>query len=184
MPTPLGHALAGVATGWSVAGVARENRRALVTQAAILASLAMAADLDLLVGAHSGPTHSVGAAAIAGALAAWARWPIARTRGTIFIAAFLAWATHPLMDSLSPDATAPFGVMAFWPFTTHYYLTGLSVFMSIWRYPVSARAITHDILAIAREILLLAPITYVAWKVGKSTEVGKSRSGGLATPDA
>ena len=174
MPTPLGHGLAGVATGWAVAGVARENRRALVTQMAILAGLAMAADLDLLFGAHSGPTHSLGAAAIAGIVAAIARWPIARTRLTIGLAAFLAWATHPLMDALAPDTSAPYGVMAFWPFSTNYYLTGLSVFMPIWRYPISARAITHDILAVAREILILTPFTYMVWKVGKSVEVGKS----------
>jgi len=169
-----------VATGWAVAGVARENRRALVKQTAILAGLAMAADLDLLFGAHSGPTHSIGAAAIAGIVAAIARWPIARTRLAIGLVAFLAWATHPLMDALAPDTSAPYGVMAFWPFSTNYYLTGLSVFMPIWRYPISARAITHDILAIGREILILAPITYIAWKVGKSTEVGKSASGTVA----
>ena len=165
MPTPLAHGLAGVAAGWAVAGVARENRRALVTQTAILAGLGMAADLDLLFGAHSGPTHSVGAAIIAGGVAAWWRWPIARTRTAIALAAFLAWATHPLMDALSPDATAPFGVMAFWPVSTQDYLTGLSVFMSIWRYPVSARAITHDIIAVARELLILGPVTYIMWRI-------------------
>ena len=90
VPTPLGHGLAGIATGWAVAGVARESRRALIRQAAILAALAMAADLDLLVGAHSGPTHSIGAAAIAGVVAALARWPIARTRVMIGLVAFLA----------------------------------------------------------------------------------------------
>jgi membrane-bound metal-dependent hydrolase YbcI (DUF457 family) len=165
MPTPLGHGLAGVATGWAVAGVARESRRALVTQAAILAGLAMAADLDLLVGAHSGPTHSIGAAAIAGLVAALGRWPIARTRVMIGLVACLAWATHPLMDSLAPDTSVPYGVMAFWPVSHQYFLTGLSVFMPIWRYPISARAMTHDILAIAREAVILAPILYVVWKV-------------------
>ena len=163
MPTPLGHGLAGIATGWAVAGVARESRRALIRQAAILAALAMAADLDLLVGAHSGPTHSIGAAAIAGVVAALARWPIARTRVMIGLVAFLAWATHPLMDSLAPDTSLPYGVMAFWPFSHQYFLTGLSVFMPIWRYPVSARAITHDILAIGREILLLGPAVVLVW---------------------
>jgi membrane-bound metal-dependent hydrolase YbcI (DUF457 family) len=165
VPTPLGHGLAGIATGWAVAGVARESRRALATQAAILAGLAMAADLDLLVGAHSGPTHSIGAAAIAGLVAALARWPIARTRVMIGVVAFLAWATHPLMDSLAPDTSLPYGVMAFWPFSHQYFLTGLSVFMPIWRYPVSVRAITHDALAIGREILLLVPAVYLAWTV-------------------
>ena len=174
MPTPLGHGLAGIATGWAVAGVARESRRALVTQAAILAGLAMAADLDLLVGAHSGPTHSIGAAAIAGVVAAAARWPIARTRVRIGLVAFLVWATHPLMDSLAPDTSVPYGVMAFWPFSHQYFLTGLSVFMPIWRYPVSARAITHDILAIAWEILLLVPVVYLVGRPGPS-EVRRSR---------
>lgn len=144
-------------------GVARESRRALATQAAILAGLAMAADLDLLVGAHSGPTHSIGAAAIAGVVAALARWPIARTRVTIGLVACLAWATHPLMDSLAPDTSVPYGVMAFWPFSHQYFLTGLSVFMPIWRNPMSERAITHDILAIGREVLLLVPAVYLAW---------------------
>jgi membrane-bound metal-dependent hydrolase YbcI (DUF457 family) len=123
----------------------------------------MAADLDLLVGAHSGPTHSIGAAAIAGLVAALARWPIARSRVMIGVVAFLAWATHPLMDSLAPDTSLPYGVMAFWPFSHQYFLTGLSVFMPIWRYPVSARAITHDILAIGRELLLLGPVVFLVW---------------------
>ena len=165
MPTPLGHGLAGIATGWAVAGVSQDSRRARVTQAGIFAALAMAADLDLLVGAHSGPTHSVGAAAIAGVAAALWRWPIARSRLTIGLVAFLAWATHPLMDALAPDTSAPYGVMAFWPISHQYFLTGLSVFMPIWRYPISARAITHDILAIAREILILGPIVFVTWKL-------------------
>jgi hypothetical protein len=140
-----------------------------VTQAAMFAGLAMAADLDLLVGAHSGPTHSVGAAAIAAAAAAIWRWPIAATRGRIALAAFLAWATHPLMDALAPDTSVPYGVMAFWPVSHQYYLSGLSVFMPIWRYPMSARAITHDILAIGREILLLAPATYAVWRLRRAT---------------
>ena len=129
----------------------------------------MAADLDLLFGAHSGPTHSVGAAAIAGVIAAAARWPIARSRLAIGLTASLVWATHPLMDSLAPDTSAPYGVMAFWPISHQYFLTGLSVFMPIWRYPISMRAVTHNILAIGRELLLLAPVTSVVWRLRAPT---------------
>jgi hypothetical protein len=54
--------------------------------------------------------------------------------------------------------------MAFWPISHQYFQTGLSVFMPIWRYPVSARAITHDLVAIGREIVMLAPVVYLTWR--------------------
>jgi membrane-bound metal-dependent hydrolase YbcI (DUF457 family) len=168
MPTPLGHALAGIAAGWAVAGPMRSDRRAALTQAAILAALGAGADLDLLIGRHSGETHSLGAAAIVAAFAAWRRWPIASSRTMIGLAAFAAWATHPLLDSLAPDYSAPFGVMAFWPISSQYYLTGWTVFMAIWRAPGTLRAVTHDVVAIIRELAILLPITYGIWKVRKS----------------
>ncbi|HUL72238.1 MAG TPA: metal-dependent hydrolase [Vicinamibacterales bacterium] len=165
MPTPLGHGLAGIAAGWSVAGPIRGDRRAAFVQSAIFAALGAGADLDLLIGRHSGETHSLGAAAIVAALAAWRRWPIASTRAVIFLAAFAAWATHPLLDSLAPDYSAPFGVMAFWPLSHQYFISGLSVFMPIWRSPGNLKAVTHDVVAVAREIAILLPIVYATWKV-------------------
>jgi len=164
VPTPLGHGLAGIATGWAVAGVARESRRALATQAAILAGLAMAADLDLLVGAHSGPTHSIGAAAIAGLVAALARWPIARTRVMIGVVAFLAWATHPLMDSLAPDTSLPYGVMAFWPFSTAFVQTGWQVFLPISRAYTAPGFAGRILVAVAREVAILGSLTLIVWR--------------------
>jgi inner membrane protein len=82
----------------------------------------------------------------------------------IGVAAFLVWATHPLLDALAGDTSVPYGVMAFWPISHQYFQTGLSVFMPIWRYPVSARAITHDLVAIGREIVMLAPVVYLTWR--------------------
>ncbi len=171
VPTPIGHGLAGIAAGWSIGGVAREDRQRLITQAAILAALGMAADLDLLVHWHSGPTHSVGAAAIAATAAAVWRWPIARDRWLIAAAAFAAWATHPLLDSLAPDTSPPIGVMAFWPLTTQYFITGLDIFMPIWRAPGNLKAIAHDLVAVAREIAILGPIVYVTWRAGRTVRV-------------
>jgi membrane-bound metal-dependent hydrolase YbcI (DUF457 family) len=163
VPTPLGHGLAGVSAGWAIAGVPRD-RRALTRQVVTLAALGMAADLDLLMHWHSGPTHSLGAAAIAGAVAAWRRWPVATTRTRIALAAFAAWATHPLLDALAPDTSPPIGVMAFWPFSTHYVISGLSIFLPIWRDPGSMRAIAHDVVAVLREVAILAPIAWVVWR--------------------
>ncbi len=163
MPTPIGHALAGLAAGWIVAGVSRGDRRDQITQAAWLASFGMAADLDLLIHWHSGPTHSLGAAALAGIAAAIGRVPIAKNRSLIAAAAFAAWATHPLLDALALDTSPPIGVMAFWPVSHQYFITGLSVFMPIWRDPGSLRAVIHDILAVARELVILAPVALLAY---------------------
>lgn len=137
----------------------------------------MAADLDLIVGWHSGGTHSVGAAAIAGIIAAVWRWPIAGSRWRIGLAAFAAWATHPLLDALAPDSSPPYGVMAFWPVSHQYFITGLSIFMPIWRSPGSLRAITHDIIAVAREIVILAPVVWATWKIrSRESKAGKQLS--------
>jgi membrane-bound metal-dependent hydrolase YbcI (DUF457 family) len=176
VPTPIGHGLAGIAAGWSAGGVARGDRRQLFTQVGILAMLGMAADLDLLIDWHSGPTHSVGAAAIAAIVAALWRWPIARTRWLIAAAAFAAWATHPLLDSLAPDTSPPIGVMAFWPLTTQYFISGLDVFMPIWRAPGNLKAVSHDIVAVLREVAILGPVVYVIWKTGRTVKVERSGS--------
>ena len=61
MPSPVGHGLAGLAAGWLSIRPQRLWRPGL-RQAAILALISMAPDLDLLWGRHSRETHSVGAA--------------------------------------------------------------------------------------------------------------------------
>ncbi len=185
MPTPLGHAIAGAAAGWAVAAPTADRRGRLV-QAAILAGLAMAPDLDLLVGRHSGVTHSLGAAALAATVAAWWRWPLADRRWQIWLAAWVAWSTHPLLDALSPDHSAPIGVMAFWPLSHSYFQTGLAVFAPIWRDPLTANAIRHDIAATTREVLILAPIAWAIWTwragVSRRTRRSLARSSGRAGP--
>ena len=53
MPSPIGHALAGIAAGWLVAPPDVRDRRGAIRRAAIFALAATAPDLDLLVGAHA-----------------------------------------------------------------------------------------------------------------------------------
>jgi len=157
MPTPLGHAIAGATAGWTVARPPAA-RRDLLVQAALLGALGAAADLDLLIGRHSGETHSIGAAAIAATIAALWRWPIARERWRIWLAAWLAWSSHPLLDALSPDKSPPIGVMALWPLSHAYMQTGLAIFEPIWRNPHVWREIRHDLYAVVKEIVILGPI--------------------------
>jgi hypothetical protein len=164
MPTPIGHGLAGVAAGWSVARPAAPRWR-LILQTVTLAFLGAAPDLDLLVGHHSAQAHSLGAAAIAATIAAWIRWPVAHSRARIWWAAFAAWATHPLLDALAFDTAPPIGVMAFWPFSSAYVQTGLSVFVPISRAYRSPGFVQHTLLAVAREVLIIGAALLVVWRL-------------------
>src|SRR5213075_2242502 len=60
MPSPIAHGIAGVLTGWIVDPPPGHKTKRIV----VYAAAGMAADLDLLVGAHSGPSHGIGAALI------------------------------------------------------------------------------------------------------------------------
>ena len=162
VPSPIGHALGGLALAWAVAPPdlsSRDGRR----QAVILAAITVAPDLDLLIGRHSAETHSLGAALIVAAIAAWQRWPVARERWRIGLAVFLAWASHPLFDSLGQDGTPPLGVMAFWPFSREYVRTGIVVFMPISRRWWLDEFVVHNLTAVAREILILLPIATASY---------------------
>jgi membrane-bound metal-dependent hydrolase YbcI (DUF457 family) len=163
MPTPIGHALAAVAAGWAIGGVARE-RRGIAIQVATLAALGTMPDLDLLVAQHRGVSHSIGAAAIAATILAAARWPLAGSRRMIWIAAWIAWVTHPILDSLALDTAAPIGVMAFWPLSSAYVQTGLEVFAPVSRSIDSPTFLPTARIALTRELLILVPITYLAWR--------------------
>lgn len=186
MPSPIGHSLAGLAAGWSIAPPP-EDRRARVKQAAIFLALGAAPDLDLLIHRHRFETHSIGAALVAGAVAALMRWPVASSRLRIFFAVTASWATHPLLDMLAPDHWPPIGVMALWPFSHRFYITGIEIFLPIAREWRSHATYVLDARAGAREILVLLPIVLVVWwlRTRKRRTRGQSFGpGGLRSPSA
>ncbi|HEX9366798.1 MAG TPA: metal-dependent hydrolase [Vicinamibacterales bacterium] len=148
MPSPVGHALGGIAAGWIVSP--RHDRTAVWT----LAALGAAADLDLLIGAHRGPSHSLGASLIV-AVIVWAstrswRWGAA---------AALAWASHVLLDWLGEDTWAPIGIPALWPFSRAYYQSPLVIFPSVsrqyWRH---WELVYFNAKALAVELIVLLPL--------------------------
>jgi membrane-bound metal-dependent hydrolase YbcI (DUF457 family) len=157
--------MAGLAIGWAVAGRDPDRRRGLA-QAATLASIAIAPDLDLLVGRHSAETHSLGAAAIVASVAAWWGWRLGR-EGTgparVWLAAFFVWLSHPVLDALALDTSPPLGVMIFWPFATGYHQTGWAVFDAISRRYWLPEFVTYNLWAVIREVVLLGPPTFVVW---------------------
>jgi membrane-bound metal-dependent hydrolase YbcI (DUF457 family) len=162
VPTPIGHGLAAVAAGWAIARPAGE-RRVLLVQAAAFAALGTMPDLDLLFAQHRGVSHSVGVAAIAATIVLLLRVPLAETRARLWLAAFAAWATHPLLDSLALDTAAPIGIMAFWPFSAEYVQSGLEVFKPVSRSVGAPSFLPTLRIALTRELLILVPLTAAVW---------------------
>lgn len=161
MPSPVGHALAGVAAGWLVRGAPRSlaHRSPGRREAVVFAALGMAPDLDLLIGWHSGPTHGLGFAVLAAA-AAWL--PGLRGSGVrlrLALACVIAYMSHILLDWLGTDTSAPIGIMALWPFSRDYYQSELHVFMAVSRRIFQPeRFWMQNLAALAREVLILVPV--------------------------
>jgi membrane-bound metal-dependent hydrolase YbcI (DUF457 family) len=163
MPSPLGHALGAVAAGWTAGRVSRPANR-LIVQVVILAALGVAPDLDLLSGRHRGETHSIGAAVIAGTVAAACRFPIASTRPRIWLAAFAAWGSHVLFDALGTDLGPPSGLMAFWPLSTEFVKFEWEIFLPLSRSWQRPGFVERTVIAVLRELVILGPLAaIVAW---------------------
>jgi hypothetical protein len=175
VPSPVGHTLAAIAAGWAIAGPPSNQRWAGRTL--LLAVVANAPDLDLLVGRHSGETHSIGAAVIVATALAAVRYPVAPTRLLTWCVVLVAWLTHPVLDALAIDTSAPHGVMLFWPFSREHMQTGWGVFDAIYRHWWEDTFLPHNARAIAREVLVLAPLTaLVLW-----LRSGKRRTAGVSS---
>ncbi|MEO6402563.1 MAG: metal-dependent hydrolase [Vicinamibacteria bacterium] len=163
MPTPLGHALAGLA----VAGIAGSRKPLPPAHIAILVACATAPDLDLLLkfvdGAnhHRGFTHSLFAAFLAGAVATALSFSGRSVPGAFAVGA--AWASHVLLDFLGVDTSPPAGEMALWPFSSGFYVSPVSLFYDVPR-SFTASAIRHNIAAVVIEIVVMVPVALVCWR--------------------
>ena len=180
MPSPVGHALAGVAAAWLAGGrlprgwhgtlfLPSPTRTAPTSvdftrrpaEMALFGAAAIAPDLDLLVGTHSTYTHSIGAVIFVFIVTLFAtgsrQWRVA-----IGIAA--AWGSHLLLDWLGTDTSPPIGIMALWPFEGGYYQSSLSVFDAISRrYWIPQQFIVGNVKAAIKELIVLAPIFAAAF---------------------
>ena len=158
MPSPVGHGLGGIAAAWPL--VPERTRRA----AAIVAAVAIAPDLDLLVGTHRGASHSLGAAFIAGAvMAIVAR----RDRLRWGCGVGVAWASHVLLDWLSNDTRPPVGIMALWPLNHDYYKAAIEIFPPVSRKYWETRFWRYNAHALAVEVPLMGAIAAMAMWWGR-----------------
>jgi membrane-bound metal-dependent hydrolase YbcI (DUF457 family) len=166
--SPIGHGLAAVAAGWLVAKPSA-TRKGLLIQTATLAAIGVMPDLDLLIGRHSAETHSIGVAALVASIAAWVRVPVAHDRWRIWLAIFLAWMTHPLLDAFTDDSSVPIGIMAWWPFSSAYFHSGVTIFDSIYRRWWLPGFFEHNVQAALKELVLVGPIVLLVMWITRRT---------------
>ncbi len=174
MPSPLGHALAGAAAGWALAGPSRgpreRTRREVWRLRAVFGLLGILPDLDLLFGGHRGPTHGLGAVVIVGLATA----ALARPK-RLGMAAAAAYATHILLDWLGTDTSPPIGLMALWPLSREYFESNVHLFGSISRRYWLPGFWEHNLRAIAWELLILLPPALVVFM--QRQRLAKDRKG-------
>jgi hypothetical protein len=161
MPSPVGHALGGLAVG--LVASSRPEWRSL----AVCACVAVLPDADFLLPIrHRGPSHSVGAAAIVGAtaFALMKLSPLARDASRMSLAIAAAYATHIVLDWLGADSSTPRGLMALWPVTTAFFISDLDVFSSVDRRYWLEGFWRRSAISLARELAILVPfVVAAAW---------------------
>jgi membrane-bound metal-dependent hydrolase YbcI (DUF457 family) len=202
MPSPFGHALTGLAVAWAADLLPGERawraapptaswyRRAGNGLTAACALLAMAPDLDLAFTRHRTYTHSIGAVAVVGLIAAFASLALPPSRralrrtsrraaavhaARIALMCAAAYASHLLLDWLGVDLYPPPGLQVLWPFDSGWYISGLDLFRQtrrehLFTWPV----IEQNLLAIAQEMAILVPIAAALWLVRVKTLAGLS----------
>ncbi len=175
MPSPVGHALGGMLVGLILARPGRLEAWGLgLGQLGVLAVVACLPDLDFLWGRHNMETHSLGAAVLAGlAVLAWTRGRNPR----LALAVTLAWSTHVLFDWLGSDDTPPLGVMALWPIASTFYFADAFVFEPISRRYWLPSFISHNLYAVVKEVVLLAPVAAVLFYLRRPPSPRLRRAG-------
>jgi membrane-bound metal-dependent hydrolase YbcI (DUF457 family) len=169
MPTPIGHALGGIAVGYAVeawrAGRSVATDRSHIPWTGVgcsvlsLATIGVLADIDLLFGIHRGLTHSVTATILVGLA-----YGVIQKAGRLNagFTAFFAYGSHILFDWCGADTGPPSGVMAFWPVSEDYYQASYVIFYRVCREYWDPACWQNNLMALGWELLVLVPVTAVA----------------------
>jgi membrane-bound metal-dependent hydrolase YbcI (DUF457 family) len=188
MPSPVGHALGGIAIAWAAdlfsgrrpwgttQAARREARRASLYRRAggavtlLCAALAMAPDADLVLTTHRTVTHSIGAVAVIMIVVAVVTGWVTRRRNPspvwLTLTCGAAYAGHLLLDWLAVDRTPPFGLQVLWPFSHSWFISGANIFAQTERRRLlSVDSLHTNFVAISREIAILVPLLIVLWLV-------------------
>jgi membrane-bound metal-dependent hydrolase YbcI (DUF457 family) len=168
MPSPVGHALAGLTVHILASQRAEDllspGRAILTVSAALLPDIDLAFQLVDGRNHHGNETHSLGAAA----LAALVVWAVAGARGVarprlLAAATGAAWFSHVVLDFLNRDTHPPIGILALWPLSSEYFKIPWPLFLDIGR-TLEWSTVRHDLLAALWECVVLLPFLWGAWR--------------------
>jgi hypothetical protein len=174
MPSPIGHALAGLTAH---ALLARDRDQLWSpARASVAVAAALSPDLDLLFrfvdgrNHHGNETHGIGFALIVALLAA----AVSRLRGwdrplPLALLVGASWLTHTLLDYLNRDTNPPIGIMALWPLSSGHFKFPWPIFLDIGR-TLEWATVRNNALAAALEAAVLVPILVSAWRLRSGRE--------------
>jgi membrane-bound metal-dependent hydrolase YbcI (DUF457 family) len=181
MPSPIGHALAGLTIAWAAGPPADSTTSAdpggrstdpsglritPLTWACLAA--AVLPDLDLVhYPLHRTISHSFGFTLLIMIIAAGVTgWVTGRVRWRAALVVGAAHASHILLDWLGVDRFAPAGIEALWPVSHHWYISGWDVFLPTERRDVlSTRTFAINLRAAVRELAIMGTIAAATWSV-------------------
>jgi membrane-bound metal-dependent hydrolase YbcI (DUF457 family) len=170
MPSPVGHALGGLAIVWTADLL---PGRPLSTPRVTLACMGLAAlpDADLLLPiVHRTVTHSLGAVVAIGLLMIVAAAVTGEVTAKIALACVAAYASHLLFDWMAADQSAPRGIQLLWPFSSAWFISGWDVFRGTERRHFFRLAtMRQNLVTMVREIAILAPVVGALWLVRVKT---------------
>jgi membrane-bound metal-dependent hydrolase YbcI (DUF457 family) len=182
MPSPIGHALAGVAV--ALAGASPRARqgfwRFLTRPLTVLAvALATLPDADLFLrGFHRSATHSLTATAFVTIVAIVVTGWVTRVRSrqsqsaggsrqsirAVVLVCAAAHASHLLTDWLGADFSQPSGIQLLWPFGEGWFTSGWDIFPQIERRDIfSAASIAINMKALIYELAIMGSIVAALW---------------------
>jgi LexA-binding, inner membrane-associated putative hydrolase len=166
MPSPVGHALGGLAIAW---GADLLPGRPISSPRVAVACMTLAAlpDIDLLLPVvHRTVTHSLGAVVAVGLLMIVAAVVTGEVTTKIALTCVAAFASHLLFDWLAVDQAAPRGIQLLWPFSREWFISGWDVFRGTERrHFFRLRTIHQNFITVTREIAILAPVVGALWLV-------------------
>lgn len=168
MPTPLGHAMAGLAIAWTTEAIrpasldACGHRRLPM----ICAGLAIAPDLDLVYPPiHRTMSHSISAVLLVGVIA-WFLTRRTKPEAALIVGVLcgLVYASHLGLDWLGGDTKLPAGIQLLWPFSHAWFISSRSLFRAtVLGGFFRPSTMLSNALAIAQELLILGPVLLGSW---------------------
>jgi membrane-bound metal-dependent hydrolase YbcI (DUF457 family) len=182
MPSPIGHALGGVAVAWIAdlmpgrAAGGAGYPAAISRLSLACAGLAALPDADLLLPiGHRTVTHSLGAVVAVGLFMIVAAAVTGKVTGRIALTCVAAYASHLLLDWLQADPTPPYGLQLLWPISSTWFLSGWNVFRATdRRHFLELATMKRNAVAVAQELVVLGPLVAALWLVRVKALAGLS----------